>query len=455
MQRRPFDLLTVVALAVVSGLLLLACGREPDPGPTRPPPGVIPPDPAREEACDDAEDNDADGFTDCDDLDCRAASDRCELAPPLDRSVPTTLARAARFLYTGKDPIQKEADPKAFVPHRIAIVRGHTVGADGAPMGFVRVTVLGHPEYGYSTSRADGAFDLAVNGGGRLVLDFQKAGYVRTQRAAMTGWNRYSVTDPVALVAQASTATPAQPGAPRLQIARADPVTDGRGTRQPTVLIPPNTRATAVLPDGSQQPLGELHVRITELCTSPGFRAVNSEGRANPPAAGVGPSPTAVGPLGTASALEHTVEYSIDEADALEAVRVDFSTPVISYVENYLRLPAGTELPTRYYDRSAGQWQHLDAGRIVQIASENGGLVSIDLDGDGEDDSEADLRRFGITEAEREALADLYEPGTTLLRRILPHFSPFQSAMAVTPPIGAAPFSPPAHITERLDEPSV
>ena len=42
--------------------------------------------------------------------------------------------------------------------------------------------VLNHPEFGQTLSRADGIFDLAVNGGGLLTVDYQKAGYLKVQR---------------------------------------------------------------------------------------------------------------------------------------------------------------------------------------------------------------------------------------------------------------------------------
>ena len=39
------------------------------------------------------------------------------------------------------------------------------------------MTVLDHPELGVTNTRADGAFDLAVNGGG-VTLQFEAAGFL-------------------------------------------------------------------------------------------------------------------------------------------------------------------------------------------------------------------------------------------------------------------------------------
>ena len=46
------------------------------------------------------------------------------------------------------------------------MLKGHVKDRDGEPIGGVRVTVLDHPELGETNTRADGAFDIAVNGGG-------------------------------------------------------------------------------------------------------------------------------------------------------------------------------------------------------------------------------------------------------------------------------------------------
>ena len=121
-----------------------------------------------ETSCDDGADNDKDGQSDCNDLDCRIAGTICTLAPPLDRSVASTLAESAKFLYTGPDPLQKGADSKVFDVRRLAMLRGKVVDREGKPLAGVRVSVSGHSAYGYTLSRTDGLFDLAVNGGARV-----------------------------------------------------------------------------------------------------------------------------------------------------------------------------------------------------------------------------------------------------------------------------------------------
>src|SRR5690606_38608115 len=91
--------------------------------------------------CDDGSDNDADGFVDCEDLDCRAESEDCPFAPPLDRSVPTTIVSANEFLYQGEDPVQKGVDAEDIERHRFAVIRGRVTDVDGEPLRDVRVSV--------------------------------------------------------------------------------------------------------------------------------------------------------------------------------------------------------------------------------------------------------------------------------------------------------------------------
>ena len=53
------------------------------------------------------------------------------------------------------------------------MLRGTVQDREGTPIKGVRVTVLDHHELGYTNTRDDGAFDLAVNGGG-VTLQFEK-----------------------------------------------------------------------------------------------------------------------------------------------------------------------------------------------------------------------------------------------------------------------------------------
>ena len=101
------------------------------------------------------------------------------------RSVPTeatTVAVSTAFLYTGPNPIQTGVAPDTISTKRVAVVRGRVRDAAGQPLPGVTITIQGHPEFGQTLSRADGVFDMAVNGGGLLSVNYTRDGYLPAQR---------------------------------------------------------------------------------------------------------------------------------------------------------------------------------------------------------------------------------------------------------------------------------
>ena len=53
----------------------------------------------------------------------------------------------------------------------------------------VKVTVLNHPELGRTRTRADSAFNMAVNAGGFLTIDYEKVGLMPPQRQVTVPWH--------------------------------------------------------------------------------------------------------------------------------------------------------------------------------------------------------------------------------------------------------------------------
>src|SRR5581483_10024543 len=123
-----------------------------------------------------------------------------DIATPTDPTVAGDLATDAAFLYSGADPIQIGVAPGALVPEQTTILRGRTIERDGLPLGGVQISVLNHPEYGHTASRADGGFDLVINGGGSITLDYAKAGLLPSQRQVDAPWHDYAVLPDVALI---------------------------------------------------------------------------------------------------------------------------------------------------------------------------------------------------------------------------------------------------------------
>src|SRR5204863_9439305 len=98
-----------------------------------------------------------------------------------------------------------------------------------------------------------------------------------------------------------------------LQVAQGAEVSDDDGARRATILIPPNTTAELVMPDGSTQPFSGGQLRITEL-------TVGATGQAAMPAK-----------LPRSSAYTWAAEFSFDEAEAAGAASVRFSAPVVQF----------------------------------------------------------------------------------------------------------------------------
>jgi RHS repeat-associated protein len=365
--------------------------------------------------------------------------DPSSVAPPLDRTIITDFATSTAFLYSGSRPIQTGVAPETIEPRRVAVLRGQVQTRDGTPLAGVGITILGHPEYGQTFTRADGMFDMAVNGGGLLTLRYEKEHYLPVQRQVQAPWRDYAWLSDVVMIPYDNQVTTIDLTAPiDIQVARGGVVSDARGSRQATVLFSHGTQAAMILPDGSPQPLNTLHVRATEYTVG-----------ANGPAA----MPSELPPT---SGYTYAVELSVDEAVAAEAPSVQFTQPVMVYLDNFLGFPVGGIVPSGYYDRRRGMWVASENGRIVRITDIAEGSVGIDADGDGTADDASVLASLGITAAERQSLASLYQAGQSLWRVPIAHFTPWDFNWPVRLTNGAvSPSRPPAAPVSRpVDDPN-
>jgi RHS repeat-associated protein len=327
------------------------------------------------------------------------------VAPPLDPTQTTSMYEATEFLYSGPTPIQTGVVPGMIEPQRAAVLRGRVFDTQGSGLAGATVTVLGHDEYGRTVTRADGGYDLAVNGGDLLTLVYELSSHVTVQRQTRVPWQDYVVMDEVVLTPLDPQVTTVSSFAGMMQVAQGSTVTDTDGTRQATLLFPAATGAVMTLPDGSTQPLSSLSVRATEL-------TVGASGPAAMPAQ-----------LPSHLAYTYAVELSMDEAIAAGATRVDFSNPVVNYVDNFIGFPVGEPVPSGYYDRERGVWVPGLSGRVVKILSVTGGQVELDIDGSGLPADAAALAALGVTAEEREKLANIYPVGHVLWRVPITHFS--------------------------------
>ncbi|HVY28776.1 MAG TPA: RHS repeat-associated core domain-containing protein [Polyangiaceae bacterium] len=393
--------------------------------------------------CGDGKDNDGDGFVDCEDLDCRTTSKSCELAPALDRTVATTVWESAQFLFTGKDPIQKGTKPKQFSRKRIAILRGKVVDRAGKPLAGVQVSVAGHDEWGTTSTRSDGLFDFAVNGGSELLVQFSRDGYLAAERGVAPHWESYQAVPSVGLVEEGSSATKVAAHLDHEQVAVGDAVEDELGSRQPLLVFVRDLTATATLADGSEKELQEFHVRLTEYpFEAPSREALNEPSRFAP-----GTTPTRGG-------ITYGIEASIDEARELGASGVHFSAPISIVVENFLKLPVGSPVPLGYYERGKGHWQPEQGGRVIEVLGVTGDEANVDADGDGESDDDSALTDLGVSHAERRELARRYKSGATLWHLSIDHFSPHLSTIPLVAPHNAVAPTAAVTLVRHIDEPT-
>lgn len=362
--------------------------------------------------------------------------DPSTIAPNVDRTRVVTLHETVRFLYDGATPIQTNVAPNAIEPRRIAVVRGSLRSASGVPLPGVKVTVPGAPELGSTLSRADGVFDLVVNGGGIVRLRFERNGYLTADRTIALKWEQQRTLDPVHLLQYDQNATEIVSGAATVQVARGSVSSDADGSRRATLVFKSGTTAELVFADGRRQPLDRLSVRATEYTVGP-------DGRKAMPA-----------PLPPQTSYTYCVELSADEAVNAGAASVEFSSAVSVYVENFRGLRNGEIMPSGYYDRAAGIWVAAPNGRILTVVGVANGMANVDADGNGSADTSSALDSLGITTEERQQLALLYAPGQSLWRVPVTHFTPWDynlmSALAAGVPL--APNVPPPSSMPRVND---
>lgn len=338
-------------------------------------------------------------------------------APPVEPGVVTNLYESVQFLYTGENPVQTGVAPGAINPIRISVLRGRVIDREGRPLPGVSVSIQDHPQYGRSTSRSDGWYDIVVNGGDRVLVNLEREGYLPSQRHVTAEWQEFASVPEVVLVQLDPQVTRVDLSADSLQVARGSVQTDADGSRQATLIFEPGTGAQMLMADSSLVPLTTLDVRATEYTVGEG-----------------GPS-AMPGPLPATSAYTYAVELSVDSALSAGALGVRFTQPVELYVENFLGFPTGMPVPVATYDCiRCGAWVPDDDGRTIRILSVAGGIALVDADGDGAADSDAQLNAIGLDPAERAKLATLYQDGASLWRVRMRHFSPIDLNYPNGPP---------------------
>jgi len=341
------------------------------------------------------------------------------VAPVLNKSVSTTMYNATAFLFSGPDPIQTGVSENTIEAKRIAVLRGKIADRDGQALSSVTISILDHAEYGQTLSREDGLFDLAVNGGTTLTVNYEKVGYLSIQRQVNIPWKEFVWSPDVIMIPVDNQVTTVDLSSSGMQVARGSVVNDADGSRQSTLLIPDGTSAELVMADGSKQAISTLNIRSTEYTV--GDNGPNTMPAQLPPTSG----------------YTYAFELSADEAINAGASSVEFNQTLYHYVEDFIGFDVGSRVPVGYYDRNQGKWIASKNGLVIKILGTNGGLADIDSNGDNIADDITILTSLNFTDAERQQLASLYSADQTLWRVPITHFTPWDCNWPFGPPPGS------------------
>ncbi|HEX7048413.1 MAG TPA: RHS repeat-associated core domain-containing protein [Gammaproteobacteria bacterium] len=342
--------------------------------------------------------------------------DPATIAPPIPSNEHVSFHDSIRFLYEHDTPVQSNVVSSALDENRTAVLRGRVLDASNEPVSGVRVSIVGIGEFGETLTREDGRYDMVVNGGAYVAIQFKKEGYLSVQRKENIATNRFHEFDGIVILPLDERSTVVQMGATEQQLAIASTNSDADGARTAKVYFPRYTQAELVLPDGSRQRLEQLTFRATEY-------TVGENGPAAMP-----------GTLPPTTAYTYAVELSADEAIAAGAVSVEFNQSVSLYVDNFLDFPVGTIVPVGWYDRENAAWVPSENGIVLEVLGQDAitGWGLIDVDGDGEperredyDVETRDLWEFGISDSEADYLGTNFPPGTKLWRAPVTHFTPY------------------------------
>lgn len=253
------------------------------------------------------------------------ANDVCWGVP--DPGVSTTLSESMKQLYSGAN--SQGAESGAIDPKRVAIVRGKVTDASGALAG-VSVRVRAHDAYGGTTTRSDGTFDIAVNGGEEIDVVYELNGYLPVQRHVRTTWQDWSWAADVKMTQEAAQSGTFDAGSTEWQVA------GPAGPHQAVVAFPPGT----TLLSGET---GAFELRLTE------YTASDDDASAMP------------GELPPTSAYTFAIELRLWQ-NGIPLPKVEFNQPVLVYVPDFPGFKTGSSVPSGKYDREIGQWVTSRAG---------------------------------------------------------------------------------------------
>lgn len=313
--------------------------------------------------------------------------------PPLDRSVTTTPADGYRFLYDGPDVVQVDLDEGVLDRPATSVIRGTVRDREtGAALGGVRIRILNRADLGLTGTRADGVFDMVVNGGGEVVVVYEHPDYLAAQRIVEVPPGDYVWAPDVALLPSSLlTCSGILPAASTFV---GPEESDARGARRVRVYVPAGVLAQP--PPGSPGgPVTEFRICATEYTVDrPGVAAEDAMPAELPRSSGV------------TMAAELRLEDTL--GDVLEGYTL--SAPAFVWVDNFLGFPVGTAVPAGSYDGALAAWRTEEDGRVLRVGA------GCTIEGAGAGDRP-------ISPEERAALCAELPEGSSFWRIPLTHFS--------------------------------
>lgn len=152
--------------------------------------------------CADGQDDDGDNLKDCEDSECCSspqciASPQCStVADPLQvrmRKIPppsqASFSQKMQFLLE-PESVHQYPLISLFNESRISVIRGRVLDSNGSPLQGVRIFDTANALYGFTISRNEGDFDLVVNGGGSITLQFMRQPFNAVYRTFYVPWNQ-------------------------------------------------------------------------------------------------------------------------------------------------------------------------------------------------------------------------------------------------------------------------
>lgn len=351
-------------------------------------------------------------------------SAQCEVAaapvqgPALGTTTGTPIGDSTTFLYTGSNPNQVGVPLNYIDLAHAGWLVGYVRTPTGNPIANVVVSIPGTPQFGSTVTRADGRFDLIVNGGATYMLRFAKAQHLTADRRVYVGWQETAKVDDVVLLTLDSNAKTVTSGSGSQQVAIGSTETVD-GTRTAMLVVPANT---GVFVDGATSAKPSVTLRLTEYTRG-------TEGIKSMPA-----------PVAERTGYTYAVEISADEA--LSANRIDFKDSTTNatknayfYVDNFLNFPVGAVVPTGYYDRQLQTWVPSPNGRVIRIFSVTGAVAQVVVDNTGQPASDATLTAQGFTTEELTLLKTRYAKDAQLWRVPISHMTPYDCNWPTIPPL--------------------